>query len=82
MRTGLRALAVVLLVAAMALWLATGTNRGWTKTSIPIRTPDPVTGLEGITWEQHFVPGVDFLGAAALAAGVLAGLSFVFRIES
>ncbi len=82
MRTGLRALAVALLVAALALWLATGTNRGWTKTSIPIRTPDPVTGLEGITWEKRFVPGVDFLGAAALAAGVLAGLSFVFRIES
>ena len=82
MKRGLRCLALVVLAAALVYWLATGMNRGWTRTSVPIQTPDPVTGLEGITWENRFVPGVDFLGAATLGAGVLAGVSFLFRTKN
>ena len=58
----------------------TGANRGWTKTSKPIMTFDEVTDIEGPTGEEKiFRPGVDFLGAALLASGVLLGLSFAFR---
>jgi hypothetical protein len=72
---------LVVVLAAAALWLASGANRGWTKTSVEKRTMDEVTGLEGITYEQRFVPGVDFLGGAVLAAGILAGASLMFRTK-
>ena len=65
----------------MILWAALGANRGWTKTSVPVKTLDEVTGIEGVTYEKRFVPGVDFLGAALLGAGVLAGISFLFRTK-
>ena len=69
-------IAAILIVGAIAFWAATGANRGWTKTRIPRKTVDEVTGLEGIQWQKKFVPGVDFLGAALLGAGVLTGISF------
>ena len=75
----LRILALVLALAAAGTWLATGGNRGWTKTSVPKTTVDEVTGLEGISYVRRFVPGLDFLGAALLGASLLAGGSFLFR---
>jgi hypothetical protein len=78
MKKGLRFAASGMLILALATWLGTGANRGWTKTSVPVRTLDEVTGLEGIQYQRQFVPGLDFLGAALLGAGVLAGVSFVF----
>ena len=82
MKRILRFLALVLVVGALGAWLATGMNRGWTKTSIPKKTVDDVTGIEGITYEKQFVPGVDFLGAAVAGGGVLIGLSFLFRTKN
>lgn len=79
MKKTLRILAVLVLLAAGATWLATGANRGWTKTSVAVKTLDPVTGIEGITYQNKFLPGVDFLGGAAAIAAVLAGASFLFR---
>ena len=78
----LRLSALVLLLVAITWWLATGANRGWTKSSVPKKTVDPVTGLEGIEYESRFVPGVDLLGIAVLAAGSLAGLSVMFRAKN
>ena len=75
----LRILALVLALAAAGAWLATGGNRGWTKTSVPKKTVDEVTGLEAVNYERRFVPGLDFLGAALLGASLLAGGSFLFR---
>ena len=75
MKRYLCTIAAVLMAGAVVFWAAAGANRGWTKTRIPIKTVDAVTGLEGIQWQEKFVPGVDFLGAATLGAGVLAGLS-------
>ena len=79
MRNALRTLAVIFALAAAILWLATGANRGWTKTSREVRQLDEVTGIEGITNVSAFVPGVDYLGAGLLAAVGLAGVSFFFR---
>jgi hypothetical protein len=75
MKKTLRILAAVLVMGAVALWAATGANQGWTKTRLPHKIVDPVTGLEGVQWEDKFVPGVDFLAAAALGAGVLGVIS-------
>jgi hypothetical protein len=82
MKRLLRFLAIVLVVGALGAWLATGMNRGWTKTSVPKKTVDEVTGIEGVTYEKKFVPGVDFLGAAVAGGVVLTGLSFFFRTKN
>lgn len=82
MKKSLRIIALVLIAAAVGLWAATGTNRGWTKTSVTVKAVDEVTGIEGITYKKQFVPGLDFLGAALLGAAVLTGASFLFRTRS
>jgi hypothetical protein len=82
MRRAFRTLAAVLAVASLAVWLATGAHRGWTQTSVPQKTPDPVTGIEGITYERGFIMGMDLLAAAWLGAGLLAGASVLFRKQS
>lgn len=82
MKKFLRILAAILLLGSVALWLGTGANRGWTKTSIAKKTIDEVTGIEGVTYEKKFVPGVDFLGAAIFGAGILTGISFLFRTKT
>jgi hypothetical protein len=82
MKRTLRIIAAVLVVGAIAFWAATGANRGWTKTRVPKKVVDEVTGLEGIQWQDKFVPGVDFLGAALLGAGFLAGVSFFVPAKS
>jgi len=82
MKEALRIFAALLVAGAVIFWAAAGANRGWTKTHIPIKTVDAVTGLEGIQWQAKFVPGVDFLGAVLLAAGVLAGISLFVPLKS
>ena len=75
----LRILALALALAATGTWLATGGNRGWTKTILPVKTVDEITGIEAVSYERRFVPGLDFLWAALLGASLLAGASFLFR---
>ncbi|HOC55981.1 MAG TPA: hypothetical protein PKI20_10200 [Verrucomicrobiota bacterium] len=75
----LRIAAVILLLAAVALWGATGANHGWTKTSVPVQRTDEVTGITVDDYQKRFVPGIDFLGLALLGSGILLGASFLFR---
>jgi hypothetical protein len=79
MKTLLRRVALTLLLAGAVFWLATGASRGWTKTSVPVKTLDEVTGLEGVTYQRRFVPGLDFLGGVVAGAAVLGGASLIFR---
>jgi hypothetical protein len=79
MKNSLRILALAVALAAAGTWLVTGANRGWTKTSVEKKTIDEVTGLDAITYEKAFKPGLDFLGGALLGAGALAGVSFLLR---
>jgi hypothetical protein len=79
MKRFLQFTALLVVLAAAVIWLATGANRGWTKTSVPVKTLDEVTGIEGITYQKRFLPGVDFLGAALGGAALLAGASLLFR---
>lgn len=82
MKRFLQILAAAVLLAGLGVWLAAGANRGWTKTSVPTKTVDEITGIEAITYEKRFVPGVDFLGAALLGAFALGAASFFFRKPS
>ena len=81
MKATLRLIALALVIGALAYWAATGANRGWTKTSVPIKTTDEVTGIVGVTYQKKFVPGVDFLAVAIGAGIVCAGVSFLFRTK-
>jgi hypothetical protein len=82
MKRALRIIAALLVVGAIVFWAAAGANRGWTKTRVPQKVVDEVTGLEGIQWQNRFVPGVDFLGAAFLGAVILAGISIFVPAKS
>lgn len=79
MRKVLQIVALLLVLVAAGTWAVTGANRGWTKTEVAIKTLDPVTEIEGISYQKKFQPGVDFLGAAFAGATVLFGASFLFR---
>ena len=79
MKRILQLLALLVVLAAAITWLAAGANRGWTKTSRPVKNLDEVTGIECITYPKTFLPGVDFLGASLVGAGLLAGASLFFR---
>ncbi|MBK7997626.1 MAG: hypothetical protein IPK15_02530 [Verrucomicrobia bacterium] len=81
MKNSLRILALVVALAAAGTWLVTGSNQGWTKTSIEKRILDEVTGIDEIKYEKAFKPGLDFLGGALLGAGALAGVSLLFRTK-
>ncbi len=78
MKRILQILALLVVLVAAVTWLATGANRGWTRTSVPVKTLNEVTGIEGITYQKKFLPGVDFLGAAFGSATLLAGASLFF----
>ena len=79
MKRILRIVALVLSLAAGLFWVSAGAHRGWTMTSVPVKSIDEVTGIEGITYERRFVPGIDLLGGALLGSAILAGASFIFR---
>jgi hypothetical protein len=77
MKKLLRIAAAIILFGAIGFWAVKGAHRGWTQTNIAHETTDPVTGLNGVTYEKGFIPGVDFLAAAAAVAAVLAGISLL-----
>jgi hypothetical protein len=79
MKRILNLIAFVIASASFVLWLAKGSDRGWTKTSVPVKTLDSVTGIEGIEYRKTFVPGVDFLVVAFLASGGLAVAALFIR---
>lgn len=81
-KTALRSLALVLFLGAIGYWAAAGANRGWTINSVPKTVHDDVTGLDGVTYEKKFVPGVELLALAIAVSAAFAGASFFFRTKS
>lgn len=79
MRRSLRSAALIVCFAAISFWIVMGANRGWTKTSVPVKVVDEVTGIQGVSYQKRFLPGLDFLGSALLLAAILSGASFIFR---
>ena len=77
MKTGLRITALLVAVLAAGLWFFGGMNTGWTKTKVGVPSKDPVTGIDFVQWENHFLPGLDFLAGGLAATVVLIGASFV-----
>lgn len=77
-RWGLRGISIVLLVVAVGFWISTGSHTGFSKNRVEVTKLDPITEIEYIEYEDRFIMGVEYLGAAAVAASVLFGLSFFF----
>ena len=79
-RSGLRAAALAVVLATLGFWAAKGAHTGWSMHQVPTKQTDEITGLEFVTYEKRYVPGVDFLGiAAGVAAGLFAVSFFVQR---
>lgn len=67
--------AALLFLGGLGIWLGKGAHTGWTQTSVPVKALDEVTGIESITYEDKFLPGIDFLGAMIGGAVVLGAVS-------
>ena len=69
---------LITLVGSLGYWLASGAHRGWSQHRVPVGQIDEVTGVAFTTYENRFVPGIEFLTAGiALGAGLVA-FSFAF----
>ena len=77
MKRALQWLSLAVLVTGTGWWLLRGPNLGWTKTSVPVKFVDEVTGIEGANYQERFVPGLDFLGIVWVASGLMAGTSII-----
>lgn len=82
MKRALLTLAGILAIGTIFTWAALGASRGWTKMERPSGVVDEITGIVDQTPVKTFIPGLDFLGAGLLSAGVLAGVSFFVRSKS
>lgn len=78
MGQALRWLSLVLAAGVVFLWIGLGADRGWTKTSVSRKTIDEVTGIEGISYEKRFVPGLDFPGAGLGGSALVLSVSLLF----
>ncbi len=75
----LRSAAAAVLLAGAIVWAANGAHTGWSQTSTVTMQTDEITGIQYPVRKDDFVAGVEVPAAAALLAGVLAGLSFLPR---
>jgi hypothetical protein len=73
----LRFLGLALLAGTAGSWALLGAHRGWSQDRVPVRQVDEITGIEYVTYEDRFVPGVDFLGAGGALATAVFCLSFL-----
>lgn len=71
LRLALRVVALVVLLGSAGFWAAKGAHTGWSMDQVPKKQTDEITGIEFVTYEKRYVPGIDFIG---LGAGVAAGL--------
>lgn len=74
-----RMLAGFFALFTFAYWSAAGWNRGWTKTQIPVKQLDEVTGIEFVTYKDHFAPGVELFGLALIFCLALFAITFIRR---
>ena len=79
MKMSLRLASFFVALVTVVIWLFGGPNLAWTRTSEMVKSRDPVTDQEVVSWEKRFLPGVDFLAGGLMVSAALAGASFLFR---
>ncbi len=77
----LRFLGLALLAGTIGSWALLGAHRGWSQNRVPVRQVDEITGIEYVTYEERFVPGIDWLGAGGVLAIAVFSLSFLPRLN-
>lgn len=70
---------LVVAAGTAAFWGAKGAHRGWSQHRVPHKQVDEVTGLEHITYEERYVPGIEVLAGGVGAGLALCALSVFFR---
>lgn len=79
LRRASRWLALAILAGSVIFWIAKGSHRGWSQDRVPIPQLDEITGIEYVTYEERFVPGIDWLAGGIGAAVVVFAASFFIR---
>jgi hypothetical protein len=72
-----RMLAGFMALFAFAFWAAAGWNKGWTKTQIAVKQIDEITGIEFVTYKDHFMPGVELFSLALFFCLTLFAITFI-----
>lgn len=81
-RQVLRLAAVTLFLATVGFWAAKGAHTGWSQNKVPVKQTDEITGIEYVTYEDRFVPGVEILGAGTGLATGLFVVSLLFNSKT
>ena len=71
----LRVSALVITLAGLGLWGASGAHVGWTQTSVVTLHRDEITGIDFPVRRRAFIAGVEVPVLATAAALLVAGLS-------
>lgn len=75
----LRILALLIVIGAVGFWVSKGAHTGWSQNKVPSKQVDDITGIEYITYEDRFVPGVEWLGTGLGLGAAFFAASFFFR---
>lgn len=73
----LRVGGVLLGLSVLSFWAYKGAHAGWTQNRREIRELDPITELEKITYEDHYLPGLDHLALGLAVPFLMFAVSFV-----
>ncbi len=79
-RVLLRFLGIIIALGVFSHWYAAGKNTGWTKDRIAETQVDEITGIEYVTYKDHFLPGVEIL-AGGVAFGLLLSAATFIRLK-
>ena len=79
MRQFIRLIALSILLATTLFWLTQGAHREWSQLYTTRTEIDPTTQIEYEVREDHYVPGLDFLGLSVLVSFLVFSTSFAFR---
>ncbi|WP_221030335.1 hypothetical protein [Actomonas aquatica] len=79
LRLPLRLLSLLLVVATVIWWVNAGAHSGWSMDQVPVTQIDEITGLEYTTYEDRFVPGMEYLVGGVALGVVLFGVSLFVK---
>lgn len=78
-RLALSLIAAFCLVFSIVYWVNKGAHTGWSMDRVPIEQLDEITGIEYITYDDRFVPGIEWLGVGIGIATLFFATSLFFR---
>ncbi len=76
-RVLLRGFGVLAALFVFCFWAAKGYHQGWTQNRVPVTQVDPITEIEFVTYEERFVPGLDYLAGGILFGALVFGATFI-----